>query len=159
MAPDGGRAGSAAGAPAGTVPAGTVPTGADELRRRARSLALGRAVLGAAVLVAPRRVARLFGFPEAHVNTSAVYFGRLYAIRELAMGLHLWREATVGTPTATTVAANTAVDAVDAALSWSLVARRRDAGRGPLMVALFATVVTTQWARLLRRVVRDSARR
>lgn len=152
MAPDDGTGGSAA-----VAPAGTVPTRADELRRRARSLALGRTALGAAALVAPRRMARLFGFPEAHVNTSAVYFGRLYAIRELAMGLHLWREATVGTPTATTVAANTAVDAVDAALSWLLVARRRDVGRGPFTVGLFATVVTTQWAMLLRRIVRDGA--
>jgi hypothetical protein len=134
--------------------AGPVPAGAVELRRRARRMAAGRAVLGAAVLVAPRRMARLFGFPAVHDNPAAVYFGRLYAVRELAMGLHLLREATLGQPTVTTVAANTAVDAVDAVMSWLVVAVRRDMGRGPLTVALFASLVTAQWAALLRRLGR-----
>lgn len=130
-----------------------------ELRRRARQMALGRTVLGAAALVAPRRLARLFGFPTGHTNASAVYFGRLYAIRELALGLHLWREATLGEATVTTVATNTAVDGADAAMSWLLAATRRDMGRGPLVVAVFATVVTAQWAALLRRVLRVPAGR
>lgn len=150
------REGTASAGGAGTSPAEPSPAA---LRRRARQMALGRALLGAAALVAPRRLARLFGFPDRHVDAAAVYFGRLYAIRELALGVYLWREATVGEPTVTTVAANTAVDGADAAMSWLVAAVRRDLGRGPLTVAAFATVVTSQWAALLRRVLRASAER
>lgn len=127
-------------------------TGRAELVRDARNLARGRMVLGAFVLAAPQVARRVFGFPAAHVNASAVAFARLYALRELVLGLQLWRETDDGTPRLDTVRWNTIVDGVDAAMMWWLVATRRDLGRGPATVAVFASVVTAQWWRLWRRM-------
>jgi hypothetical protein len=129
-----------------------VSTGRAELVRDARNLARGRMVLGAFVLAAPQVARRVFGFPAAHVNASAVAFARLYALRELVLGLQLWRETDDGTPRLDTVRWNTIVDGVDAAMMWWLVATRRDLGRGPATVAVFASVVTAQWWRLWRRM-------
>lgn len=136
------------------VPAvGAAPTPAD-LQRAARELTLGRVALGAFVLVFPRPARRLFGFPAAHESDSAFYFARLYAVRELAMGLQLWAEASRGVPTATSVRVNAAVDGFDAAMSWLVVGIRPDIRRGALTVALFASIVTAQWLRLERKVAR-----
>lgn len=62
-----------------------------------------------------------------------------------------------GGPRVETVRLNTALDAADAVMCWVLVARRRDLGRGALTVAVFASVVTWQWWRLLRRMERAEA--
>lgn len=124
------------------------------LQTAAKDLARGRIVLGAAAFVAPRLLRRVFGFRRDHENDSAIYFARLYAVRELAFGVHLWWEASRGAPSAATVRVNTAIDGVDAAVSWLCVVGRRDTGRGALSVAAFASFVTLQWARLERDVAR-----
>ena len=137
-----------------------VPIGAQAAEppvKAARELARGRIVLGAFVFAAPRVARRVFGFPARHETDSAITFARLYALREVAFGLQLWWEAGRGGPRVETVRLNTALDAADAVMCWVLVARRRDLGRGALTVAVFASVVTWQWWRLLRRMERAEA--
>lgn len=123
-----------------------------DLVRDARNLARGRIVLGAFVLAAPSAARRVFGFPAPHLNPSALAFARLYALRELVLGLQLWRETDDGAPRPETVGWNTLVDGLDAAMMWWLAATRRDLGRGPFTVAVFASVVSAQWWRLWRRM-------
>lgn len=131
---------------------------AQALQKRAKSLTVGRIVLGVVAFVVPDAVFRLFGFGRDRLSASQRYALRLYAVREFALGVHLWREASLGTPTPTTAMMNTAVDGVDAVLSLATAVAFPELRRGALTVAAFAGFVTSQWVLFTRRVVRHEAR-
>jgi len=118
-------------------------------------MAGGGLALGGFVLVAPRRAARLFGFPVAHMSHSALLLARLYAIREAARGIQLSCEArsTEG-PRKLTAAINLAIDATDAVVVAGLLARRRAPLRPAVSIVCFAATISVLWARFYRRVAR-----
>lgn len=50
-----------------------------------------RMLVGLAPIVAPDQAAALFKFPAEHLNATARFFGRLFGIRDIAVGvLTLW---------------------------------------------------------------------
>src|SRR5258708_37493977 len=55
------------------------------LRGLATNLSYGRAVVGAAALLAPRITGMLMGFPKDEMTPSAVAMGRFFAVRELVV--------------------------------------------------------------------------
>src|ERR1700742_2399112 len=50
-------------------------------------MAVARIVVGAAAYVAPSIASRVFGFPGAHDNATARAVGRLFGVRDVALGL------------------------------------------------------------------------
>jgi len=121
------------------------------LSSAAIQLTVGRVVLGVVALAAPRPLLRVFGF-SGEPDARLAYAMRLYGVRELLIGLHLWREAAVGEPTLLTARLNLAIDAIDASMSFAMAATRPEIRRGALAVGVFASFITTQWFRFERRV-------
>lgn len=54
-------------------------------------MAAGRIAIGAAALFAPGRTARLMGFPADQDNATARLMGRLFGVRDVALGVLVWR--------------------------------------------------------------------
>ena len=125
-----------------------------ELRSDAAKLAAGRLLLGLAAFLFPSRVAQLFGFPvDDYDNGTARALGRLYAVREAALGYHLIAEARGARgPQPLTVGVNLTIDAVDAAMLTTALVRRDGIDRAAGSVAVFAAVISGLWLRLYRRV-------
>lgn len=130
------------------------------LRRQALWLAGGGFALGGFVLIAPRRAARLFGFPDEDVNASALLLARLYAIREAARGIQLTCEArSAQGPRKLTAAVNLGIDATDAVVVSGLLVRRRAPLRPALSITCFAAAISALWARFYRHVAAASPSR
>lgn len=125
-----------------------------DLRGDAVRLAAGRLLLGTLAFVFPGWVARFFGFPvDEHDNGTARALGRLYAIREAALGCQLIAEARGDRgPQPLTVGVNLAIDATDAAMLATALARRDGIDRAAGSLTAFATVISVLWLRLYRRV-------
>ncbi len=123
------------------------------LSSAAIQLTIGRVVLGVSALAAPRSLLRVFGFP-GEPDARLSYAVRLYGVRELLIGLHLWREAATGEPTLLTARLNLAIDAIDAGMSFVMAATRPEVRRGATVVGFFASFITLQWLRFERRVAR-----
>lgn len=121
------------------------------LSKAAIQLTVGRVVLGLVALAAPRPLLRVFGFP-GEPDARLSYAMRLYGVRELLVGLHLWREAATGEPTLLTARLNLAIDAIDAGMSIAAAATHPEIRRGATAVGLFASFVTLQWFRFERQV-------
>ncbi len=130
---------------------------APEIRAEAVRLSLGRLVLGLFAFVFAGRTAAAFGFPASEYDTgTARALGRLYAVREAALGFHLIAEArSERGPQPLTVGVNLAIDATDAAMFAVSLARRDGIDRAAVSIAGFATVISILWLRLYRLVAAD----
>jgi hypothetical protein len=115
-----------------------------------------RGLLGVGGLLAPRRTARLFGFPPEQVTPTAVLFGRWFAIRELVLATlavtgHggpalVRREA----PQRDFARLNALNDALDAAAMLAPVVRRQGLDRPQFIGVPVALAITAAWRRVLR---------
>lgn len=117
----------------------------ERMRRLAMGLSAFRMGAGALTLLAPRTASKVFGFPDAHDNATARMVGRLFAVREIALGTYtcLQVQTTVNLPDL--YLANAAVDAGDGAVAMLTLLGRRGVDRGAIGIAPLAGGFTAAW--------------
>jgi hypothetical protein len=101
--------------------------------------------IGAAALIAPTATGRAFGFPDADANESAIVIGRMFGIREVAVGAFTLTACRDRGPAPSTLALNALVDGSDAIV----VGQRLLSRRGGHLIQLLATAgpfVAWLWA-------------
>jgi hypothetical protein len=124
----------------------------DELIRLTARAAAGRVAIGLAPLLAPGPSSRLLGFPRAHDNASARLLGRLFAVRDVALGVLTWQVRDDPVLLRHAFRVNAAIDAADAATAaLPPLLGRRGIDRAALATAAFALAGANVWLTLLRR--------
>lgn len=113
--------------------------------------AAGRIAIGAAALLAPGPTSRLLGFPAAHDSATARLMGRLFGVRDVALGVLVWRVREDRALSRFAFQLNAWVDAGDIAAAAIPVVRRRGIDRAAVATASFAFTGMNVWLRLLRR--------
>ena len=124
----------------------------EDLKRRTARAAAGRVLVGLVPLLAPGPSSRLLGFPQTHDNPSARLLGRLFAVRDVALGALTWHVRDDPVLLRHAFRVNAAIDAADmttAALPPLL--GRRGIDRAALSTAAFAFAGMNVWLALLRR--------
>jgi hypothetical protein len=127
----------------------------DELRRLTARAAAGRVVIGVAPLLAPGPASRLLGFPRAHDNPSARLMGRLFAVRDIALGVLTWQLRDDPVLLRHAFRVNAAIDASDVTVAALPLLGRRGIDRSALSTAAFAFAGANVWLTLLRRSARS----
>jgi hypothetical protein len=123
-----------------------------ELKRLTAQAAAGRVVIGLAPLLAPGPTSRLLGFPRAHDNPSARLMGRLFAVRDIALGVLTWQVRDDPALLRHAFRINAAIDASDmTAAALPPLLGRRGIDRAALSTAAFAFGGANVWLTLLRR--------
>ena len=120
------------------------------VQQRAGLAAAGRVAIGAAALFAPVRTSRLLGFPQAHDSATARLMGRLFGVRDVALGLLVWRVREDPALSRVAFALNACVDAGDVAAATVPLARRSGIDRAALATIAFASTGASIWLGLLR---------
>lgn len=123
----------------------------DELKRLTAQAAVGRVVIGLAPLLAPGPTSRLLGFPRAHDNPSARLMGRLFAVRDIALGVLTWQVRDDRVLLRHAFRINAAIDASDMTVAALPLLGRRGVDRAALSTAAFAFAGANVWLTLLRR--------
>ncbi len=106
----------------------------------AKQMAVARIAIGGAAYVAPSVTARVFGFPADQDNGSARALGRLFAVRDVALGLLV-----LGLPednprvAAAVYKLNALVDGGDALTAVTALVRRHGIDRAALATAATAS--------------------
>ena len=120
----------------------------DDARVQALGLSAGRVAVGVSALLAPELTGRLFAFPKADLNPSAITLARLFGVREVAIGAAnlLWLSSRE--PTRTLAALNLVVDGGDAAACVAGLLGRRGGARANALTLLVALPVAAVWARM-----------
>lgn len=113
--------------------------------------AAGRVAIGAAAVLAPGPASRLLGFPRAHDSATARLMGRLFGIRDIALGVLVWRVREDRALSRFAYTLNACVDAGDIAAAAIPLVKRRGIDRGAVATATFAFTGANVWLRLLRR--------
>lgn len=123
-----------------------------ELRRLTARAAAGRVVIGLAPLLAPGPTSRLLGFPSEHDTASARLLGRLFAVRDVALGVLTWQVRNDPVLLRHAFRINAAIDAADATTAaLPPLLGRRGIDRAALATAAFAFTGMNLWLALLRR--------
>jgi hypothetical protein len=123
----------------------------DELKRLTARAAAGRVVIGLAPLLAPGPTSRLLGFRREHDNPSARLMGRLFAVRDIALGVLTWQVRDDPVLLRHAFRINAAIDASDATAAALPLLGRRGIDRAALSTATFALAGASIWLTLLRR--------
>jgi hypothetical protein len=123
----------------------------DELKRLTARAAAGRVIIGVAPLLAPGPTSRLLGFPHAHDNPSARLMGRLFAVRDIALGVLTWQVRNDPVLLRYAFRVNAAIDASDMTAAALPLLGRRGIDRSALSTAAFAFAGANVWLALLRR--------
>jgi len=123
----------------------------DQLKRLTAQAAVGRVVIGLAPLLAPGPTSRLLGFPRAHDNPSARLRGRLFAVRDIALGVLTWQVRDDRVLLRHAFRINAAIDASDMTAAALPLLGRRGIDRSALSTAAFAFAGANIWLTLLRR--------
>lgn len=123
----------------------------DELKRLTARAAAGRVAVGLAPLLAPGPTSRLLGFPRAHDNPSARLMGRLFAVRDIALGVLTWQVRNDPVLLRQAFRINAAIDASDMTVAALPLVGRRGIDRAALSSAAFAFAGANVWLTLLRR--------
>lgn len=123
----------------------------NELKRLTAQAAVGRVVIGLAPLLAPGPTSRLLGFPLAHDNASARLMGRLFAVRDIALGVLTWQVRDDPALLRHAFRINAAIDASDMTVAALPLLGRRGVDRAALSTAAFAFAGANVWLTLLRR--------
>ncbi len=127
--------------------------------RLAHKFAVGRVIIGAAAIVAPGQFSRLLGFPAAHDNATARVMGRLFGIRDIALGVQVWQAAENPTRLAELAGHNAMVDAGDAAILVGAMITRKGIARAAMSSLTPAVAGFIAWILLARRIAKaDGAR-
>lgn len=121
-------------------------------RELVRNLSVARVGLGAAGLLAPRMVTRTV-LGRGMASRSASFLVRIWATREIALGMATLHEMDADEPSRRLVELNAAVDAVDAAaavVAWGALPRRTRLAT--VVGAVAACAVSANYLRTARRV-------
>ncbi len=113
--------------------------------------AAGRVAIGVAALVAPGPTSRLLSFPQAHDSATARLMGRLFGVRDVALGVLVWRVRADRELSRFAYRLNACVDVGDMAAAGLPVVRRRGIDRAAFSTMAFAFTGANVWLRLLRR--------
>lgn len=113
--------------------------------------AAGRVAIGAAALLAPGPTSRLLGFPADHDSATARLMGRLFGVRDVALGVLVWRVRGDRELSRFAYRLNAGVDAGDIAAAAIPVIGRRGIDRAAASTIAFAFTGANVWLRLLRR--------
>ncbi len=122
----------------------------ERLQTRVRAMAAGRVAIAAAALFAPGPSSRLLGFPREQDSPSARLMGRLFGVRDIALGALVWQAGDEPVRAQFIYRLNAWVDAGDAAAMAAAVIGRQGIDRAALSSAAFALVGASGWLRLLR---------
>ncbi len=125
-------------------------------RRTASAMAIGRIAIGAAALFAPGPTSKLLGFPRDHDNATARLMGRLFGVRDLALGVLVWRFKDDPAVAPWIFRFNAAIDAGDASAVAVAVAGRQGIDRGALSSAVPAVGAAIGWSVLAAATERDA---
>jgi hypothetical protein len=123
----------------------------DDLTRLTGRAAAGRVIIGLAPLLAPGPMSHLLGFPRAHDNPSARLMGRLFAVRDIALGVLTWQVRDDPVLLRHAFRINAAIDASDMTAAALPLLGHRGINRAALSTATFAFTGMNVWLSLLRR--------
>lgn len=116
-----------------------------------QQMAIARIVIGAAALLAPSKTSRLMGFPGAQDNPTARLMGRLFAVRDIALGaLVLGLREDDPAAARFVYKLNAAVDAGDAASMAAAIIGRQGIDRAALSSAAIAAPAAVAWTQLAK---------
>jgi len=96
-------------------------------------------------------MSRLLGFPHAHDNASARLMGRLFAVRDVTLGVLTWQVRDDPVLLRHAYRVNAAIDASDMTAAALPLLGRRGIDRAALSTAAFAFAGANVWLMLLRR--------
>lgn len=120
------------------------------LQQRIGLAAAGRIAIGAAALLVPGPTSRLLGFPQAQDSATARLMGRLFGVRDVALGVLVWRVREDPALSRFVYRLNACVDAGDIAAAAVPVIRRGGIDRAAVSSATFAFTGANVWLALLR---------
>lgn len=115
------------------------------------AMAVGRIALGAAAVLAPGPSSRLLGFPASQDSPSARLIGRLFGVRDIALGALVLRARTDPAFARFTYLLNASVDAADAASMAAAVIGRQGIDRAALSSAVPALAGISGWLALAKK--------
>jgi hypothetical protein len=127
-------------------------------RRTATAMAIGRIAIGAAALLAPGPTSKLLGFPRDHDNPTARLMGRLFGVRDVALGVLVWRFKDDPVVAPWVYRFNAAIDAGDAASIAVAVGGRQGIDRGALSSAVPAVGAAVGWTALATATERNAGK-
>jgi uncharacterized protein YjeT (DUF2065 family) len=110
------------------------------------AFAVVRILIGLAPVLAPRASVRLTGFPSEHDNPTARLMGRLFGVRDIALGVLVASFLSDRELLRWTFLFNLAVDLADAAVIAIPLVRRQGIDRGAGLSIAFALTGATGWA-------------
>lgn len=113
-------------------------------------MAVGRVALGATALFLPGPSSRLLGYPQDQNSPTARLMGRLFGVRDIALGALVWHIRDDPVHARYVYRLNAWVDAGDATAMAVAVIGRQGIDRAALSSAAFALSGATGWLRLLR---------
>ncbi len=120
------------------------------LRTRVAAMAIGRVAIGATALLAPGPSSRLLGYPREQDSPTARLMGRMFGVRDFALGALVWHVRDDPTHSRYVYKLNAWVDIGDAAAMAAALIGRQGIDRAALSSAAFALTGATGWLRLLR---------
>jgi Domain of unknown function (DUF4267) len=120
-------------------------------------MAIGRIAIGAAALLAPGPTSKLLGFPRDHDNATARLMGRLFGVRDVALGVLVWRFKEDPAVAPWVFRFNAAIDAGDATAVAVAVGGRQGIDRGALSSAVPALGAAVGWSALAAATERDAS--
>lgn len=116
---------------------------------RMRSLALGfsgaRIAVGAMAILTPRAAVTIMGFPRSQDTPTARLTGRLFGIREIALGAYTAVRVQRSVDQPQLYGLNACVDAADFAVCTATLVGRRGVGRAAFGSALLAAPFAATW--------------
>lgn len=116
----------------------------------ARQMGVARIAIGAAALLAPSLTSRLMGFPTDHDNPTARLMGRLFGVRDVALGVLVLSLHDDPRVARSIYHLNAAVDAGDAASMAAAVVGRQGIDRAAMSSAALAVPAALGWIHLAR---------
>lgn len=111
-------------------------------------LAIGRIAVGVGSLLAPGVSGRILGFPGEHLNATSRTMGRLFGIREIALGVFTLGALHGNAPKRVVYMINAGVDGGDAVVFAATLLGRRGITRASLGSLLVAVPVAATWLKL-----------
>lgn len=118
-----------------------------------------RIAIGAAAVLAPGPSSRLFGFPREQDSPTSRLMGRLFGVRDVALGALVLQARGEPESAGYVFRLNAAVDAGDAAATAAALIGRQGIDRAALSSLVFAVSGAASWLRLNQRGAEQPALR
>lgn len=122
----------------------------DRLKATVTAMAIGRVAIGVSAVLVPGPSSRLLGYPPEQDSPTARLMGRLFGVRDVALGVLVWHIRDEATESRFVYKLNAWVDAGDAAAMVAALIGRQGIDRAALSSAALASLGAAGWLRLLR---------